>query len=332
AAIAGADSTIHARARQAGAATLDSGPRRAIVLSRAESVAIADAVRKRMEAEQRQKSRAGGGTGAGAAAGAAASAAAGVDEAVRAAATFRAAQPSIDSMRAEFQRVLGDSIRTALEALRRAPVAVPPNVKVPRTYVWSYPADTRDSSHLVVAPILPPPRGERRRVAVMSLQNGTGRADLDGMVRGMSDSLRAEFIGRRRANTEAMREYEMVDGPTTRAAEQRALNPVAVGFTLRSDYVVHGVAYLRRDSVRVTTQVLDVRAGRVLVSYTGGSVPLTAPYGKVPVLAERMDERIEQAIERAAREEERRHEAQQRATERAQAAKEKAKEKSVPPR
>ena len=53
----------------------------------------------------------------------------------------------------------------------------------------------------------------------------------------------------------------------------------------------------------------------MVVSYNGGPVPLDQPYGKVPILAQRMDERIEREIARALRDEERRREAAQRAEE-----------------
>ncbi|MGH7717966.1 MAG: protein kinase domain-containing protein, partial [Gemmatimonadaceae bacterium] len=247
---------LAAAARDTVSATGTAPARSRVALSRADSLAIAEAIRR----ESANKGPA-------------------------AAAAAEVAAITAESLQVYVQRVLTDSLRTALESLKtqlrtsertREAGAGASDTRVfdPRGF------DPRSLERwTVVTPVLPPPASTRLRVVVADLRNVTHREDLEQLGRVITDSLRRGL-----ARHEA---FEVVDAKTTREATSPGANRLALGWALRGDLVVSGVYVLRNDSLLIQTQITDVRRGRVARAFSSRPAPLQAPLSTLDPLIER---------------------------------------------
>jgi hypothetical protein len=118
-----------------------------------------------------------------------------------------------------------------------------------------------------------PPRGGARRVAVMSFQDATARADLAGVTPALEAVLRRVVDGREG--------YELADSGATREAVRQLRAPEAVALATHSGAAIVGLVYVQRDSLVLTAQLFDTRRGYPVRALTekhalDGTDPLTA--------------------------------------------------------
>jgi serine/threonine-protein kinase len=223
-----------------------------VALSRAESLAIADAIRRESAGKPK--------------------------------ASVEAAVSSAESLQVYVQRVLTDSLRVALESLKvqlRAGANAGTDVAVqegvgnldPRGFDFQ-----SLNQRVLVKPVLPPPSSGKLRVAVVPLRNATGRSDLDRLGAVIADSLRRALAARG--------QFETVDAAAT-GAVLSADNRLAMGWALRADLVVSGVYGLRREGLVIQAQVTDVRQGRITRAYTAPAAPISAPLSSFQPVIER---------------------------------------------
>jgi serine/threonine-protein kinase len=149
-----------------------------------------------------------------------------------------------DAWVAEIRRVFSDSMARALAQADSA------MARQPRIMRFD---DGRPGAPSVVTPIVGPPAPGRVRVVVTPFLNRTRRPDLDSLGGAAARLLRAE-LGARPAT-------EVVDEETTARTYELLGDRMATGWSLRADYVVSGVYLLRGDSLAVVTFFTDVRRG-----------------------------------------------------------------------
>jgi TolB-like protein len=153
----------------------------------------------------------------------------------------------------EVGRVLADSVSQAILRLRQ-------DTAFSRTSRGLQPPTGGTSSR--VTPILGPVTDGRARVVVTAFTNSTGRRDLVPAIRGMSRFLRDGLPTER---------FTVVDSETTARASRAQPDPMAMGWSLRADYVISGVVLQRADSIVWLTMLTDLRgrfsrAGEVLAA------------------------------------------------------------------
>jgi TolB-like protein len=141
-------------------------------------------------------------------------------------------------------RLFADSLA---QALRRAGMDT-----ASQRAARALPADTGAGRGRIV-PLLAPQRDGRQRLVVLPYTNATGDRALAQVGRGAAAALRVGV-----PSDSVM----VVDSATTAQAMRDRRDPMAVGWSLRADYVVSGVVLPRGDSVGVVTQFTDVRDGR----------------------------------------------------------------------
>jgi serine/threonine-protein kinase len=190
-----------------------------VVLSRAESLAIAAAVRTRQASPPLP----------GPSAARADSAALGRE---RAALLEAVGQLFADSLARALQRARADT------ASQRAARVLP--------------ADT-GTARARITPLLAPQRDGRARLVVLPYTNATGDRALAQAGR--------ELVAALRGGVPAD-SVMVVDSATTALAIRASRDPMAVGWSLRADFVVSGMVLPRGDSVGLVTQFTDVRDGR----------------------------------------------------------------------
>ena len=232
-----------------------------LVITRAESLAIAAAVHERMAAERPQNAQgarggqSAGGTQVGQAGQSAAAQGAKVGEAALgiAAAALQAIPSAAfaESLRAEIHRVYADSINVAMEELRL--LAREQRVD-PRVLDPAAPSLTRvPSVGRHIAPALPPTAPNITRIVVTGMR-GERRGPLAAATELVTDTLRAR-LGRQPG-------WQVVDEQTMRRFEEMD-NVVVLGFATRADVVVSTVLSVRRDSVTVRLTFIDPRSRAV---------------------------------------------------------------------
>lgn len=234
-----------------------------LVITRAESLAIADAVRKRQTAEAArrrndslisnatapavsaaQPAAASGISGAGGTGSHGPSGSSSGTTARIIVRTGDGGTTSIDRdmLLAEVGRIFADSMSRALlhmdSALSRVPRMVP--IDPPR----GGPGFT---------PMMAPPTDARLRIVVTDFNNTTGRRDLAPVAREVSRQLRDAIADDR---------FDVVNRDITERATRIASDRMTVGWSLRADYVVSGVIAMRGDSTVLVTLLTDVRTGR----------------------------------------------------------------------
>ena len=104
-----------------------------------------------------------------------------------------------------------------------------------------------------VMPLIAPPSDGRIRVAVSNFTNATGRRDYSSVGREVARYLREKLSSAR---------YDVVDNETTMRAANGTDDRMSLGWGLRADYVVSGIVSARGDSLVLMTIFTDVRGGR----------------------------------------------------------------------
>ena len=233
-----------------------------LVITRAESLAIADAVRKRQASTppSARTSASPAGTGV------APEPVSGSDARVFVRLSDGGTTELDRAMLlAEVSRIFADSMSRAIKhmdsALASAPRVVrmmqpPPDPRSgPRVEIRddSFDARTAPRPSAVVTPLLAPPRDARLRVVVANFTNATGRRDLNGVARDAATQLRESIQGDR---------FDVVSTEVTEKATRSLPDKMSVGWALRADFVVSGWMMTRGDSVAMITMLTDVRTGR----------------------------------------------------------------------
>ncbi len=214
-----------------------------VVITRAESIAIAEAVRRRLAVEGQAPPRdaapadptplPGGQPG--------------VPRSAVPAGTHGGAAPDTRSAWvAEIQRVFSDSLARAMAqhdtALRR----------IPR--VFRLEESPRGSGAVFVSPVAAPPAPGQMRVVVTTYQNRTRRRDLDSLGADAEAALRSALATRG--------DVEVADAGKVAQVQRAVPDRMALGWSLRADFVVGGAYLLRGDSLAVVTHFTDVRRGQ----------------------------------------------------------------------
>jgi len=243
-----------------------------LVITRAESLAIAEAVRKR-QAEERAKTAAAlnaAGSVVPSGDARAGRGAATIDRRVAAADTVGSAlgttglagaigsgarvyMRSIDGVTqidqaailAEVGRIFADSMARAMRHLDSAMAASP------RSFRFSAPQPAAAPG--MVMPLMAPPRDARLRVVIMPYTNSTGSGKYSGVTRGLADELRSGISPER---------FDVVPEEMVGKALRSLPDRMSVGWALRADYVVSGVLAARGDTLLLITMLTDVRTGR----------------------------------------------------------------------
>lgn len=234
-----------------------------VVISRAESLAIAEAVRKRLATSARTDTTRTAGLPAPASA-APGSAASGVvtklstaAQAAAQAATAAANETRIFisadgqsitmnrmQLAEEIGKIFADSVAFALSRMDTA------FKRAARVYQF----ENQMPSGRGVMPLVAPPSDGRVRIVVSNYTNATGKREMSSVSRDIAQFLRAALP----AET-----YDVVTTDLLERASRYGMNdPISLGFSLRADYVVSGLVMQRADSVVVVTQFRDVRDGR----------------------------------------------------------------------
>ena len=234
-----------------------------LVITRAESLAIADAVRKRQAADatrQRKDTAAtlaqtptaggipvgppttgmqapgsGGGTGA---------------QIVVRTADGHTATLNRDALLEEVARIFADSMSRALKQMEST-LARSPRLG---------PTDSFRVPQQGFTPLLPPPSDNRLRIVVAGYTPVSERPEIQ-TISPEIQTISSEMTRRLRASISDSR-LDVVNAETTERALRRSPDRMALGWSLRADYVVGGRIGMRGDSVVVHTQLTDVRSGR----------------------------------------------------------------------
>jgi serine/threonine-protein kinase len=241
-----------------------------VVISRAESLAIADAVRKRIVASDAAaksatdkaaanvtaeksvgaKSAAGQATDlaphpAGASTGMVVSKLAPGATETRIVVSADGQSITLDraQLLAEVSKIFADSIAMAYSRMDTA------FKRAARVYRF----ETTAPSGRGVTPMMAPPSDGRIRIVVSNYSNATGKREMSGVGRDVAHFLRAAL---------PTDKYDVVDNDVTDRASRGMGDPLSLGWSLRADFIVNGVVMQRADSVVLLTQFRDVRDGR----------------------------------------------------------------------
>lgn len=218
-----------------------------LVITRAESLAIADAVRKRQVAEAALHSTGAAATAASAKSAATPSMSAPGSKIMIQNQDGSTASVDRDMLLAEMGRIFADSMNRALKHMDSALAADAPRrqpIEPIRTAPGPGPSFT---------PMLAPPTDARLRIVVSDYSIRSDNPGFQRMASGLSSSLRRAISSDR---------FDVVGSDITERALQTAPNRMALGWTLRADYVVSGTITPRGDSVAIVTMFTDVRTGR----------------------------------------------------------------------
>ncbi len=181
----------------------------------------------------------------------------------------------------EVRRVFTDSMRIALRGMDSAFANVPRMVRM---------EGVRPGT-MTVAPLVGPNTDGRTRIVITPFTNATGRKEMTGYSQEVANYLRASLPSER---------YDVVDQGTTDRATRASRDRMAVGWMLRSDFVVSGVVRERNDSLTVLTVLTDVRGGRH--SRAEERVyPMGEPKRALDVTLDRVNSWLDSARTRAAR-------------------------------
>ena len=165
---------------------------------------------------------------------------------------------------AEVGRIFADSLARALlhmdSAMMRLPQAA--RVDVPR-------------APLTLTPMLAPPSDGRVRVVVTNYSNATGKREFTGITRDVAHQVRAALPADK---------YDVVSNELTDRAARNMPDRMSVGWGLRADYVVSGMISTRGDSIVVLTLFTDVRDGR-FTRMSESLAPVADPRKAYPVAA-----------------------------------------------
>lgn len=146
---------------------------------------------------------------------------------------------------AEVGRIFADSMARALRHVDSAMAASP------RSFRFTAPQPA--ASPGMVMPLMAPPRDARLRVVVMPYTNSTGSGKYSSVSRGLASELRAGISAER---------FDVVPEEMVGKALRSLPDRMSVGWALRADYVVSGVLAARGDTLLLITMLTDVRTGR----------------------------------------------------------------------
>jgi eukaryotic-like serine/threonine-protein kinase len=143
---------------------------------------------------------------------------------------------------AEVGRIFADSMARALLHMDSAMLRLPrtARVEVPRPLA-------------ALTPTMAPPSDGRVRVVVTNYSNATGKREFIATTREVAHQVRAALATDR---------YDVVSDEITDRATRNMADRMSVGWGLRADYVVSGMVSTRGDSVVLLTIFTDVRDGR----------------------------------------------------------------------
>ncbi len=152
-----------------------------------------------------------------------------------------------EALFAEVRRIFSDSMAAARQNMEKALLNFPSSTRMdaPRT------DGTRSAG---VTPVLAPPTDGRVRVAVSNYTNATGKREYFQVGRDIAKYVRNALPADR---------FDVVDDSTTDRAFRSTDDRMAMGWGLRSDFVVSGVVSQRADSLVLFTIFTDVRGGRL---------------------------------------------------------------------
>ena len=236
-----------------------------VVITRAESLAIADAVTKRQAATATvPRSTAASATEAPVTAMPGMSASNSETRIVVRSANGVPTSVDRELLLAEVGRIFADSLARALlhmdSAMMRLPQAA--RVDVPR-------------APITLTPMMAPPSDGRVRVVVTNYSNATGKREFTGITREVARQVRAAL---------PTDKYDVVSNELTDRAARNMPDRMSVGWGLRADYVVSGMISTRGDSIVVLTLFTDVRDGR-FTRMSESLAPVADPRKAYPVAA-----------------------------------------------
>ncbi|MEP6765803.1 MAG: serine/threonine-protein kinase [Gemmatimonadaceae bacterium] len=136
------------------------------------------------------------------------------------------------------------------------------------------------------SPLIAPPTDGKPRLVVQGFENATGKRELGALGRTLSDSLRSAL-----STNNAI---SVVDEQTTMQAGRGGASFVTVGWSLRADFVVSGTYLLRGDSIALIAQFNDVRRGR-FTRASESTAPISDPMRALAIAQTRMSAWIDSA-------------------------------------
>ena len=250
-----------------------------LVMTRAESLAIAEAILKRQQAQKIEHSTsAAGATNAADPKAAAAPSAATSGSGVRVmmhTTDGAAGEVTREQLIAEVTRIFTDSMAQALTAYKAALAAaprsavrftgpppggdpgMPPNVVIPPMPNVNVSVGTdigRGSAMARSFTLMAAPSSDGRlRVLVMPFQNATGKRDYLSAAREMTTAIRASIPADK---------FDVVADTIADRAMRMSPDRFQMGWQLRSDYMLTGMITTRQDSVVYHLQWVDIKSGR----------------------------------------------------------------------
>jgi serine/threonine protein kinase len=186
-----------------------------------------------------------------------------------------------DLLLAEVGRIFADSMSRALLHMDSAMLRLPQNVRVdvPR-------------APMTLTPMMAPPTDGRVRVVVTNYSNATGKREFTTTTREVAHQVRAALPADK---------YDVVPDEITDRATRNMPDRMSVGWGLRADYVVSGMVSTRGDSVVVLTIFTDVRDGR-FTRMSESLAPVADPKKAFPLAATQVNAWLDTAkVSRARR-------------------------------
>jgi TolB-like protein len=148
-----------------------------------------------------------------------------------------------EQLATEVRRVFTDSMWKAMRSMDSALAMIPRFVRM---------EGARAKGTTTIVPLVSPNTDGRTRVVVSGFANGSRNRELTGTARELTGYIRSALPGDR---------FDVIDAETTDRASRSTSDRMAVGWMLRSDYVVSGVLRERNDSLALQTLFTDVRGG-----------------------------------------------------------------------
>jgi serine/threonine-protein kinase len=220
-----------------------------VVITRAESLAIAAAIQKRL-ASGRPTGKSADST---AVAGAAAEH--GPRIVVR---SLDASKTDVafdrDALLAEVRRIFTDSMAQAMARMEKDMSSLPRDARF----------DPSRGAPAGMVPLIAPPADGRTRVVISNFTNATGKREFGAVGRDAAAFLRSALPADK---------YDVIDNATTDRASRLGTDRLSLGWGLRADFVITGVVSQRLDSLVLMTIFTDVRSGRFSRAYESAALP-----------------------------------------------------------
>ncbi len=149
-----------------------------------------------------------------------------------------------EQLLAEVGKIFADSVSRALKGMDTA------LARASRIYSYQM---TRPTQGRAITPMLAPPSDGRMRVVVTNFTNTTSKREYAALGRDVAHFVRAALPSEK---------FDVVDDSTTDRARRTMQDPMSMGWGLRADFLVHGMVTVRADSVVLITVFTDLRDGR----------------------------------------------------------------------